>query len=481
MKLNRANLSAADLASGSAKASTPATERIVHIGLGAFARAHQAWYTSQVDPAGEWGIVAFTGRTPDMANQLNPQDGLYSLITRGAKGDTFEIIDAVTRVCSGSDWISFNSAIVSANTALVTLTITEAGYRVLANGHLDTSDPLVRDDFTAMANAQPELLQSALARLAYALNQRRLESGLGLALVSCDNLPANGHILRAAMTDWFAGFGTQAVDWLETKVSFVSTSVDRITPRTTSADIAEVEAVTGWQDASPVVTEPFSSWILQGEFPLGRPAWENAGAQFVENIEHFENRKLWLLNGAHSLLAYAGQLLGHTTVAEAIGDTRCLEWVDAFWNEAQNSLIQKELNVAEYRVALIERFENSRIEHLLAQIAADGATKLRVRVAPVALTDLAFSRRPVGCATVIAAWIGFVLREWQSGFADFKDSQASAIIAILQASQGDPQQQITNLINLVEPRLAASAEFTNLVSNQLNQIFQNGSSLPVAN
>lgn len=493
MNLNRANLAKSAQLSGSTKSSAPSKERIVHIGLGAFSRAHQAWYTSQVDEAGEWGIVAFTGRSAEVANQLAPQDGLFTLVTRGPQGDSFEVIDAVTRVCNGSDWDSFSAAITNPDTAIVTLTITEAGYRVLPNGHLDTSDPLVAADLLSLEDRQPTQLHSALARLAFGINQRRLAGGRGLALVSCDNLPANATVLRQAMTDWFSMFGTVAVHWLEANVTFVSTSVDRITPKTTAAEILEVEANTGWKDASPVVTEPFSSWILEGDFPLGRPAWENAGAQFVSNIEHFENRKLWLLNGAHSLLAYAGQLLGHATVAEAIDDSRCLGWVTDFWDEAQNSLTQKELSVTEYRAALIARFQNARIEHRLEQIAADGATKLRVRVAPVALTELAMGRTVTGCATVFAAWIGFVLREWQTGFANFKDTQAATLISVLQASDsnqlGDSTQegQVRSLINLVEPRLAASDSFTDQVLTQLEMVgqfthkIQNGSPLPVAN
>jgi fructuronate reductase len=482
MNLNRANLAAA-----SGVPPKELKERIVHVGLGAFARAHQAWYTNQVDAAGEWGIVAFTGRTAEVANQLAPQEGLFNLITRGADTDAIQVIESVTRVCAADDWRNFSQAIGNPNTAIVTLTITEAGYRVLPSGRLDTSDPLVAQDLLALDAAEPTKLNSALARLAFALNQRRISGGSGLALVSCDNLPANATILKQAMTDWFSMFGTPAVHWLESEVSFVSTSVDRITPRTTPLDVEEVELQTGWQDASPVVTEPFTSWILEGNFPQGRPSWEDAGAQFVGNIEHFENRKLWLLNGSHSLLAYAGQLLGHSTVAQAIADPRCLTWVEAFWTEAQNSLTQKELNVDQYRLALLARFQNARIEHLLAQIAADGATKLRVRVAPVALTEIALGRGVFGCATAFAAWIAFVLQNWQTGFSNFKDSQAAAIIDVLQSADSASGDHIVNLLNLVEPRLASSMEFMNLVTQQvthfqqLNQTSQNGGSLPVAN
>ncbi|BBE24309.1 hypothetical protein MN0502_31920 [Arthrobacter sp. MN05-02] len=159
-------------------------------------------------------------------------------------------------------------------------------------------------------------------------------------------------------------------------MSFVGTSVDRITPRTTAEDISEVSARTGLIDDAPVITEPFSSWILAGDFPAGRPAWETAGAVFVGDLEPFENRKLWLLNGAHSLLAYCGLARGHHTVAEALDDPLCAEAVEAFWDEAQHHLTLPALDIPAYRDALRERFRNARIAHRLEQIAADGTTKI---------------------------------------------------------------------------------------------------------
>jgi fructuronate reductase len=293
MKLNRANLATKT----GVVAATP-TERIVHIGLGAFHRAHQAWFTAQVDRDYEWGIVAFTGRSAKAAEELASQDGLFTLITRSEAGDEFEVIDSIVRAEDGNNTEVFTSAIANPQTAIVTLTITEAGYGMDASGHVDTVNP-----------------PATLHRLAVALETRRRVNGKPIAVVSCDNMPSNGSMLKVAMSDLFASFGADSVAWMNANVSFVSTSIDRITPKTTEADIATVLAATGWEDSSPVITEPFRDWVLEGEFPLGRPAWQNAGARFVDHIEPFENRKLWLLNGSHSLLAYAGQLRGHETVA----------------------------------------------------------------------------------------------------------------------------------------------------------------------
>lgn len=437
MKLNRANLAAMNHVE-----SSKATERIVHIGLGAFHRAHQAWYTARVDRKQEWGIVAFTGRSADAAAKLSSQDGLYTLITRDANGDSYQIIDSIVRAEDGNDTEAFVEVVANSQTAIITLTITEAGYGMDALGHVDTNNP-----------------PAALHRLAVALETRRRANGLGIAVVSCDNMPSNGSLLKIAMSDLFSTFGPEALAWLNEKVSFVSTSIDRITPKTVESDLALVEQATGWQDSAPVVTEPFSDWVLEGEFPLGRPQWERAGAKFVENIEPFENRKLWMLNGSHSLMAYLGQLRGHETVAEAIADDFCREQVEAFWDEAANHLKEPGLDIPKYRSALIDRYQNPRIAHRLGQIAIDGATKLRVRVAPVAKAEIANARTASACATAIAAWVDYVLKNEK-----VPDSQIEEITRALKGDKAGVEQRLVSVIDL---QLANDQKFMALVIEKL--------------
>jgi fructuronate reductase len=422
-----------------------ATERIVHIGLGAFHRAHQAWYTSRVDREQNWGIVAFTGRSPEAAEKLAVQDGLYTLVTRDSNGDSYQIIDSIVRAEDGNDSEKFVEAITNSKTAIVTLTITEAGYGMDAAGHVDSNNP-----------------PPALHRLAVALETRRRANGLGIAIVSCDNMPSNGALLKIAMSDLFASFGADSVDWLNEKVSFVSTSIDRITPKTLDSDIELVEKATGWLDNSVVVTEPFSDWVLEGEFPLGRPQWERAGAKFVDDIEAFENRKLWLLNGSHSLMAYLGQLRGHETVAQAIADDFCLEQVQQFWNEAANHLTAEGLDIPNYRAALLERYANERIAHRLAQIAIDGATKLRVRIAPVAKAEIAAGRSAVGCATAIAGWVAYVVKNEK-----VQDSQSAEIARALSGNKAGVEQRLVSVIDL---QLANDVNFMELVIEKLASI-----------
>ncbi|MFD0823808.1 mannitol dehydrogenase family protein, partial [Micromonospora zhanjiangensis] len=201
-----------------------------------------------------------------------------------------------------------------------------------------------------------------------------------LAVVCCDNLPDNGAATARVVRGLAAAARPELARWIDGSVSFVTTMVDRITPRTTPADVRTVAELTGYVDAVPVVTEPFSEWVLSGDFPAGRPAWEAAGARFVDDVTPHETRKLLLLNGAHSLLAYAGGARGHDTVAAAVADPVCRGWLERWWDEAARYVPLPAAEVAAYRAALLRRFANPRIRHLLAQIAADGSQKLPIRL-----------------------------------------------------------------------------------------------------
>jgi fructuronate reductase len=396
-------------ATGFARSAAKPPVRIVHLGVGAFHRAHQAWYTARAADSQEWGIAAFTGRSPEMAHTLEAQDGLYTLIERAADGDIFEVVESIVRVEPGSDVDALVDLLATGDVAIVTLTITEAGYRLTDTDQPDFTDPDVAADRAVLCGritgtGDVGMPVTPLGRLLLGLEGRRLSGGGPIAIVSCDNVPDNGGRLGRGLRAFALDVSAELHDWIAEKVSFVDTSVDRITPRTTQADVAEVLALTGRNDRAPVVTEPFADWVLSGDFPAGRPAWESAGARFVDDIEPWERRKLWLLNGAHTLLAAAGPLLGHESVAQAVNDPRCRSAVESLWDDAARNL-PADLQLADYRDALRVRFENPRIEHRLEQIASDALRKLRLRVVPVAKLELAAGRPADGCATTLAAWI----------------------------------------------------------------------------
>ncbi|WP_344739266.1 mannitol dehydrogenase family protein [Microbacterium awajiense] len=382
--------------------------RIVHVGLGAFSRAHTAWYTARAEDASEWGISAYAGRSSDLADALTAQDGVYTLVVRDEDGDHIEQIESIVRAHPGADVAQLVEEIAASTTAIVTLTITEAGYRTTMAGEIDRDDPLVAADLERLArlDAAPSLATlrpaTALGRILLGLELRRRRDGRPVAIVSCDNLPDNGGHLRRGLSALASETSPTTARWIDENVSFVSTSIDRITPRVSADELRRLSDEYG--DRVPVVTEPFHDWVIAGEFPAGRPKWESAGARFTDDLEPWEVRKLWLLNGAHTLLACLGPLRGHATVYEAISDPECREAVDAYWDEAARHL-PAELGIPAYRAALVDRFSRRRIVHHLAQIALDTATKLRVRIVPVAKRERQAGRTATGCAAVFAAWI----------------------------------------------------------------------------
>jgi fructuronate reductase len=408
--VSAAPLTAAGLAAREGAARIPRRPRIVHLGIGAFHRAHQAWYTVVVDDDREWGIRAFTGRSAGVAEILTAQDGLYTLTVRGAHVEDTQVLDILTSVHAGADEGERVAALADPSTAIVTLTVTEAGYRLDGAGHPDEGDPVMSADLQALRGAAGSgilpPLSSVLGGLLAGLEARRRADAGPLAVVPCDNMPDNGALVRTGVLTLAALFDAGLAAWIEREVSFVSTSVDRITPRTTEADRRRIASETGWVDAAAVVTEPFSDWVLCGDFPAGRPAWERAGARFVDDIAPWERRKLWLLNGAHTILAAWGPSLGHRTVSEAIADERCLRSVEDFWDEAAQHLPAAALEIPAYRERLLERFANPRIQHELAQIAEGEPFKLRARIVPVALAERAAGRGALGCAHAFAAVLG---------------------------------------------------------------------------
>ncbi|HJB63778.1 MAG TPA: mannitol dehydrogenase family protein [Candidatus Microbacterium pullistercoris] len=370
--------------------------RIIHMGLGAFHRSHLAWYTAHAGDSEQWGIAAYTGRSAGLADDLTAQDGLYTLVVRSPAGDEAERIGSIVRAHPGTDIPSFLNDVAAPETVIVSVTITEAAY---AEDQTSLDRTLLADAVgDDLATARPV---TAIGRLVLGLEARRRAGSGALALVSCDNLPDNGGVLRRAVRTVAAGVAG-LVGWIDAHVSFVSSSVDRITPRLSDEEATELTQRYG--DRAPVVAEPYSDWVIAGEFPAGRPRWEVAGARFTDDLEPWEARKLWLLNGAHTLLASLGRLRQHHTVSEAIADAECLRAVDGYWDEACRHL-PTELKLDEYRAALLDRFRNPRIRHLLAQIAVDAETKLRVRIAPVAERERRAGRSGDACAAVIAAWV----------------------------------------------------------------------------
>lgn len=421
--------------------------RIAHIGLGAFFKAHQAFYTSEVDGQHEWGIAAFSGRGSEVVKDLNSQDCVYTLVERDYNNDQIRQIESISAAYEGSNEKIFCKLFEDEKLAIVTITITEAGYRLNSNGNLNRLDPVIEKDMSLFS--ENEFPSSALFRIAYGLRKRMIRNSGKIAIIPCDNFPNNGETVKKAVYEIFEELEESAIGWLEENVSFVSTSVDRITPKVVDSDRAQLSSTLGIKDKSVVITEKYSNWVLCGSFPNGRPQWEKAGAEFVTDIKPYESRKLWFLNGAHSLIAYHGLNKGFTTVGEAIQDSEINYAVECWWDEAENVLSNPTLELNKYRSAIMNRLRNPSIRHELSQIAIDGSIKLPLRIFPVARE----TKTPSASAFVVAQWIKWVSR--QDELLDVRNSE----IQLVKRSPYD-------LIKLLDPNLADS-NFTSLVTEFL--------------
>lgn len=444
------------LSRGSGDGRPAAPVALVHLGLGNFFRAHQAWYTERAPDAAEWGIAAFAGRGAGLAEGMSPQDGLYTLITRAADGDRFEVIGSVSRAHAADDHQAWLGYLASPRVKAVTITVTEAGYLRGADGGLDRDNPTVRADIDTLRRDLGALVRTAPARLVAGLAARRRADAGPFTLLPCDNLPGNGAIAARVVHDLAEAVDPGLAAWIDSSVSTVTTTVDRITPRTTPEDSRAVQEATGRTDRAPVPTEPFHEWVLSGAFAAGRPQWEHAGATFTGDITPFEHRKLWLLNGGHSLLAYAGSVRGHRTVAEAVADETCRSWLQDWWAEASPYVDLPDDDLAAYRAALLERFANPRIEHHLEQIAADGSQKLPVRILPTLRRERAAGRMPPGAVGVLAGWLCTL----RGHGAPVNDAHAGEIMPLADGPLPDATRKV---LGALDPAVAADDELVTAV------------------
>lgn len=396
---------------------------IVHFGIGAFHRAHQAWYTDRAMETGDrdWAITGVSLRSDDVASQMNPQDGLYTVTERSAAGAETRLIGAVQGVLvAGQDPEAVVAALAAQSTQIVSFTATEKGYCRAPGGGLD-ADQAARGSFYPL--------------VAGALRRRRDAGIAGLTLLSCDNLADNGQQLERLMADYLEHYDPALLDWFNAECTCPSTMVDRIVPATTEVDRAELGTRIGIDDKAAVFTEPFSQWVIEDRFAASRPRWEEVGAELVVDVRPYETAKLRMLNGAHSLLAYCGLRRGHEFVHQAIADPELRASVEQLMlREAAPSIEAapgQDLN--RYAKDLIARFANPALNHRLRQIAMDGSQKIPQRW----LETLAENARTgVGCPAIqagLAAWIAHL----QGANGGVEDPLADRLATALAAS-ADP-------------------------------------------
>lgn len=370
---------------------------IVHLGIGAFHRAHQAVYTDLAMAAGDrdWAITGVSLRSRQVHDQLTPQNGLYTVTERRPGGDATRLIGAVTRVVVAPDEPGrVVAALTAPATRIVTLTVTEKGYA--PNEHE-----------SAAADAVPTTIYDYLAAAVVA----RLNAGSSpLTLISCDNLSNNGRVLHERLCARLEAISPQHRRWFEQAWTCPSTMVDRIVPATTAADLNTIEAALGQRDEGAVITEPYSQWVIEDCFAGERPRWEVAGAQFVTDVKSFETAKLRMLNGAHSALAYLGLARGHTFVHQAIADPQIEPIVSRLMREeaAPSIAAKPDQQLDRYADLLLARFRNPALPHRLLQIAADGSQKIPARWLSTLADNRASGRQSPAILSAIAAWVAFV-------------------------------------------------------------------------
>jgi fructuronate reductase len=407
------------------------TPGIVHLGIGAFHRAHQAVAIDDLlaNGATDWGIVGASLRSPTTRDALAPQDGLYTLAVRSGTGTDHRVIGSVlTTEVAPEKPGRLIARLIDPATRIVSLTVTEKGYcHTPQTGDLDEHHPDIVHDLQNF-----DAPRSAIGFLVAALARRRIAGAAPFTVLSCDNLAANGRTVRRIVTQFAALRSHSLAKWIEEEVAFPSTMVDRIVPETTDLDRSEISAALGMTDAWPVVTEPFTQWIVEDRFPAGRPDFAAAGVQMVSDVTPFEHMKLRLLNASHSALAYLGYLAGHETIASTMTDHRFAAFARQVMRDAAPTLTMPAgTDLAAYSASLLQRFSNAALHHRTWQIAMDGSQKLPQRLLATMQDRLRLGLSIDTHALALAGWMRYVTARDEQGRAiDVRDPLAKELFEI---------------------------------------------------
>ncbi len=421
---------------------------IVHLGIGAFHRAHQAAYIERLLPDNpQWGIAGASLRRRDTYDALKPQDFLYTLALRDASGTKCRIIGAIVKVIDATkERQELLDLMAAEQVRIVSLTITEKGYCYEpASGELDENHPDIIYDL-----AHPKAPKSAPGLIVAALGERRARGIAPFTVMSCDNLPANGKTTGKIITHLARLFDPELGAYVEKHVAFPSSMVDRIVPATSDADRTEISRILGCNDAWPVVTEPFSQWVIEDDFPSGRPPFETVGVEMVADVAPFETMKLRLLNGSHSSLAYLGYLAGFKTVSDTIADPEFKKFInDLMTLEIIATLEMNGVDLFAYRDALLKRFANPALKHATWQIAMDGSQKLPQRLLNTIRERIAANMPFERLALGVAAWMVYAAGVDEAGATiDVRDPLAEQFLAIAKRADGDPAALLDGFLNL---------------------------------
>ncbi|WP_318455209.1 fructuronate reductase [Photobacterium leiognathi] len=460
--------------------------RIVHLGFGAFHRAHQALFTNEMlqKTNSDWGICEvnlFGGE--DLIEQLRVQDHLYTVAEKGAEATEVKLIASVTE--SLHPILDSKAAVLAKMTeeqvAIVSMTITEKGYCVdPATGRLDKNNGLIIADL-----ANPKDPSSAIGYIVEALRQRREKGVQPFTVMSCDNVQENGHVARAAVLDFANLVDVELASWIEANVTFPCTMVDRIVPAATEETLTEIAQLVGVEDPCGIACEPFLQWVIEDNFVAGRPDWNVAGAEFVSDVVPFEEMKLRMLNGSHSFLAYLGFLGGYAHISDTMtnDDYRTAAFDMMMKAQAPTLNMPEGTDLEAYATLLIERFTNPSLKHQTWQIAMDGSQKIPQRMGGSLRHHLAQGTDFKWLAMGIAGWMRYVCAVTEQGETiDVRDPMVEQFQAIY-AEHGLNVSAVKALLSIEAifgTDLIANETFVSAVTDAYQLILDKGARAAVA-
>lgn len=449
---------------------------IVHLGLGAFFRAHGAVYVAE---AGGWGITGVSLQSPGTRDRLKPQGWAYTAVELGPDGEKPQVVTVLRDVLvAPEDPQAVLDAMAAPDTHIVSLTVTEKGYcHEPSTGRLNRDHPDIAHD---LENPLP---RSAPGFLARALALRHAAGQPPFTVLCCDNLPENGRVVRGVVGELARLIDPALADWIETNGAFPSTMVDRIVPATTPADLDRLEAATGTRDEAPVMHEPFRQWVIEDSFCGPRPAFERVGVQMVADVTPYEHMKLRMLNGTHSSLAYLGYLAGHETIADTMSDPVFAHFVRRLWRDEIIPALTPPPgeDLGAYAEALAARYANPAIRHRTWQIAMDGSQKLPQRILGTIAESRAAGRAVPGLTLAVAAWMRYASGRDERGAAiEVKDPLAPRLAALW---RDDPAQTVAGFLAVAEvfpPALRDDAGFAANLTAALSGLVRDGARAMVA-
>jgi fructuronate reductase len=438
---------------------TSHTPGVVHLGLGAFHRAHQAMVFDQLLAAGDtrWGIHGVGMTRPDLVNQLRAQDGLYAVRVADGQGVTWHVPGALWRThVATTERDAVVQAVADPATRWVTLTVTEKGYT-------------------------PALGQLLLDGL-----RLREQQGLpGITVASCDNLQGNGHKLKALVTAAATAEDTAVLRWLDAQCAFPCSMVDRIVPAATPEVMAAAQAALGVQDACALSTEGFWEWVIEDHFadPTDGPLLQSAGVRVTRDVHSYEEAKLRMLNGSHSAMALMGAITGRPYIASCIGEDHIRSFVYRLMGREVSPHLSRS-DWADYRDALIARFGNPYLKHSVHQIATDSSQKIPQRWPPSVLGQMARNASFEHHALAAAVFVRYTLGVDEQGQAyTLNDPQADSLMALGAAQRTEPDACVRALLareDLWGSALPSHTAWVKRVTHWHQQILQHGVDATIA-